>query len=177
MRFTSKRPTCETQKSILVRRIHARTRTLKKKKKKAVSQNQKNFILCLHNGFNLWQGESQCQESHDKGWDYSGARSVTHDKHTLEIKVNRSAPMIFPIIDCYVEYHIERRALVFKFSPMRKWACCVRNGSWLTRQRPYVRTGVAPRSQIQLRSYSLLNWRANAGSSPVHALQLPATCT
>lgn len=57
--------------------------------------------------------------------------------HTLKIKVNKSAPTIFPIIDCYVEYHIERCALVFKISFMRKWAWCVRNGSWLAPQAPH----------------------------------------
>jgi len=53
-------------------------------------------------------------------------------KHIHARSKSRPTPMIFPKIDCCVEYHIECCALVFKISHMRKWARWVRNGSWLT---------------------------------------------
>ena len=52
-------------------------------------------------------------------------------KHIHARSKSRPTPMIFPKIDCCVEYHIECCALVFKISHMRKWARWVRNGSWL----------------------------------------------
>lgn len=109
MRFTSKRPTCKTQKYNTVRQTRGRPHTEDNLSVKCVMTKTVTILRPIQ-----WHTQT--------------------NSRTLEIRVNKSAPTIFPIIDCYVEYHIERCALVFKISHMREWAWCTRNGSWLTLQ-------------------------------------------
>lgn len=85
-------------------------------------------VLCDAPGKKLRQKvKPQCQVSDDEGCGYLQKRSMTHistlvcSQKKKKIKVNKSPPLIFPIIHADAEYHIERCAPVFKISFKRKW--------------------------------------------------------